>query len=111
MLSHYVIEKTINPEKKDHSAAEWIIRIVAETTKDQSVLNHFVWAILKQVPLLTMVTIQCASKEKIHSILNSDKTIYTDDALAPFVEEVLMLHKRIDDLEDEVEAFKIMSDQ
>ena len=111
MLSHYVVEKTTNPEKKNHASAEWVVRMMAETTKDQVVLDHFVWAILKQVPLLTVVTIQYASEEKIHSILNSDKTIYTDDALAPFVEEIALLHKRIKDLEDEVEAFKLMSEQ
>ena len=111
MLSHYVVEKTTNPEKKNHASAEWIIHMVAETTKDQVVLDHFIWAILKQVPLLTTVTIQCASAEKIRSILNSDKIIYTDDALAPFVKEIAILHARIKDLEDEVEAFKLMSEQ
>lgn len=113
MLSHYVIEQfeNNNDDPTKNNKVETIINMVMDTAKSEAIKRNFIWAIMKQVPLLTATTIQYASREKIHSILNSDKTIYTDDALAPFVEEIALLHKRIKDLEDEVEAFKLMFEQ
>ena len=103
MLAHYVC---VCIETNNHARAEQIIRIVSETESDQAVIKSFIWAVMKQVPLLTTVTIQFASPEKIKSILSSDKVILTDDALIPFVDYVMELRKQIKDLEDQIEAIQ-----
>ena len=99
MIAHYVITQV---QSCDRTKCESIIQTVLKTTKDEAVRRNFIWAIMKQVPLLTIDTIQYASAEKIKSILRSDKYAITDEAISPFVHEVIDLRLQIKDLEEQV---------
>lgn len=116
MLAHYVV-KNIESGYQSGDAenttvkSEVILQMVLETAKDPAVRRNFIWAIMKQVPLLTVDTIQYASREKIISLLQSDKVLITDPYLGAFVEEIGRLRDRIRTLEDEVQMYQIMADE
>ena len=63
---------------------------------------------MKQIPLLTVDTIQYASREKILSILRSDKYAITDEAVNPFVSEIVDLKLQVKDLEEQIQALSAM---
>lgn len=108
MMSHYVVTafQADNDTKRDD--AEQIIQIVLKTTKDASIRRNFIWAIMKQIPLLTVDTIQYTSREKILSILRSDKYAITDEAVNPFVSEIVDLKLQVKDLEEQIQALSAM---
>ena len=110
MLSHYVIEQfeNNNDDPTKNNKVETIINMVMETAKSEAIKRNFSWAIMKQVPLLTATTIQYASREKVISLLRSDKVLFTDPAIDPFVTEVYELRKQIKELEDQLQATQIM---
>lgn len=66
---------------------DYVIKEVIATTKNFKIRQSFIWNIMKHVPILTVITIQYASPERIKNILNSEKMILLDDYLCPFVEE------------------------
>lgn len=105
MMAHYVVTRA---QTDDREKCETILRIVLHTTKDEAVRRNFIWAIMKQVPLLTIDTVPYASREKIQSILRSDKFAITDEAISPFVREVIDLRLQIKDLEEQVSALTAM---
>lgn len=88
MLSYYVIQCLQSKEDEDYTKAETIIQMVMDTEHDLAVRKHFIWAIMKEVPLLTITTIQYASEAKILSLLDSNKELIVDDALKPFVDKI-----------------------
>lgn len=102
MIAYYIVQSYNScieeGDKNVLQKTEELLKVILETTKDESIRKSFIWNIMKQIPLLTMDTIQYASPEKIHSLLSSDKNIIVDNALAPFVEEVRMLRNQIDDV-------------
>ena len=110
MLSHYVIEQfeNNNDDPTKNNKVETIINMVMDTAKSEAIKRNFIWAIMKQVPLLTATTIQYASREKVISLLRSDKVLFTDPAIDPFVTEVYELRKQIKELEDQLQATQIM---
>lgn len=94
MAAYYVVSAAkngINLERID-----LLIHTILITTPSQKICSSFVWNILKQIPLLTIDTIQYTSQEKIQSLLQSDKILFTDTAITPFVKEVIRLRKEID---------------
>lgn len=110
MLSHYVITKlqdTIDPDSSQ-ARAEFIINMVIETAKTEEIKKSFIWAIMKQIPLLTAITIQYASPEKIKSLLYSDKILITDTAITPFVMTVSELRRQVSELEKQLEVTQEM---
>ena len=110
MLSHYVITKlqdTIDPDSSQ-ARAEFIINMVIETAKTEKIKKSFIWAIMKQIPLLTAITIQYASPEKIKSLLYSDKILITDTAITPFVMTVSELRRQVSELEKQLEVTQEM---
>lgn len=110
MLSHYIITKlqdTIDPDTSQ-ARAEFIINMVIETAKTEEIKKSFIWAIMKQIPLLTAITIQYASPEKIKSLLYSDKILITDTAITPFVMTVSELRRQVSELEKQLEVTQEM---
>lgn len=110
MMSHYVITKlqdTIDPDSSQ-ARAEFIINMVIETAKTEEIKKSFIWAIMKQIPLLTAITIQYASPEKIKSLLYSDKILITDTAITPFVMTVSELRRQVSELEKQLEVTQEM---
>ena len=112
-MAEYVINcitKVLNPPKEDMdlfnhispdsdealrhynehymSRADYIIKMVLETTKDAEIRKSFIWKIMKKVPLLTIDTIQYASPEKIHSLLTGNKDIVSDDYMRPVIKVI-----------------------
>lgn len=110
MLAHYVVEKISDPEKRSYDDVQRILQMVEDTEKNEAVRRNFVWAIMKQVALLTTVTIKYANEEKIKSILSSNKIIYADDSIKPFIAEIKRLHIQIDELEEQIEAMKLLTE-
>lgn len=88
MLSYYVIKCLQSREDEDYVKAETMIQMVMDTESDLAVRKHFIWAVMKEVPLLTITTIQYASEAKILSLLNSNKELIVDDALKPFITKI-----------------------
>lgn len=113
MLSYYVVEK-LNFYKSalgeesllQLNSANWLIHKTLETTEDYSIRKSFIWSIMKQIPLLTIDTIQYASPEKIHSILTSpdkESMVVCDDFVRPFLNEYRTLHEEISSLQQQIQ--------
>lgn len=122
MLAHYVI-KNINsgyqngdivigdpPAENPTIKSEIILQMVLDTAKDEAIKRNFIWAVMKQVPLLTVDTVQYATKDKIMFLLQSDKILITDQYIGTFVDEIGRLRNQIHELEEEVQMYKIMAD-
>ena len=69
--------------------AEKLIKIILQTTKDQSICKSFIWNIMKSCPLVTIDTIQYASAEKLHQLLTGDKEILCDDIMKPIIDVIM----------------------
>lgn len=110
MLSHYTITNIEQHTEESMNRAETIIKMVLDTAKDETIKRNFIWAIMKQVPLLTADTIRYASADKITSLLQSDKELITDSSINPIVLEVYRLRKKIHNLEEEVQMYQLMAD-
>lgn len=112
MLAHYVVSELSNSDSSEvhYANAETIIKMVMDTAKSEEIKKSFIWAVMKQVPLVTATTIQYASHDKIVSLLQSDKVLITDDCISPFVDEIARLRSRVKDLEDELTATRLMLD-
>ena len=93
------------------SRAEFILNVVTKTAKTDAIRKNFVWNITKRVPLLTLVTIQYSSEDRIINILKSNKPIITDESLAPFMKEIKSLHNEIKELQDEADLYKTIVDE
>ena len=83
--------------------AEWVIQMVMDTAKSEDIKRNFIWAIMKQIPLLTVTTIQYASPKKIESLLSSSKQLIADDAILPFILEISDLKNQVKLLEEQLE--------
>jgi len=94
MAAHHIVQSTQDITKLDQ--VEHLVHIILTTTSSMKIRTSFVWNILKQVPLLTIDTVQYASPEKIHSILRSDRAVLADAAIAPFVTEVRDLRTEVE---------------
>ena len=103
MLSHYVVEKITSDLSNIDKDAEWIIQMVMDTAKSEDIKRNFIWAIMKQIPLLTVTTIQYASPKKIESLLSSSKQLIADDAILPFILEISDLKNQVKLLEEQLE--------
>lgn len=110
-MSEYVIrciKSTSGMENPDRIAdtmewAEYLIKMVVQTTKNPEISKSFIWKIMKQVPLLTVDTIQFCSAEKIHQLLTSDKQLICDDKVKPFVDVVMDYRSQISALQSIVD--------
>lgn len=125
MLAYYVIqqiEQQVLDDNESHdddvsyvgnhhiNQAETIIHMVMETAKTETIKKNFIWAIMKQVPILTTTTVQYASAEKIRSILKSGKTIVMDSSIKPFIDEVVELRQTIVEQEERIQVLETMMD-
>lgn len=114
MLSHYVITQLqlTDDEPSRYYNAEAIIKMVEDTAKSEAVIRNFIWAVMKQVPLLTTTTIKYASPEKIRIILSSDKRVIADNQIVSGVLVVIHQYKQeISELRDQLNAYQIMHDE
>lgn len=118
MMAHYVVthiqNSQLNYDGEDYntsSYAERIVDLMLLTAKNDTIRRNFIWAIMKQVPLLTMDTIRYASLDKIQSLLQSDKTLVTDPQIGVFVSVINDLRKEVLELKDQVQMYQLMSDQ
>jgi hypothetical protein len=108
-LIAYWIEINITSDKLTERID--IMHELLETTKDKKIRQSFVWGLLKKVNLLTVYTIQYASKDKIQNIIAKiglpDQKVYSDDILYPLLlafteqiknhnEEIEILNKLIE---------------
>lgn len=115
LTAHWIVEKCkyaqsdayIGNRERAMDHVEYVMKEILATTPDFKIRQSFVWNIMKQVPMLTVDTIQYASTEKILSILRSDKTVITDSALKPFMHEVKTLR---DQLTSMTEAYESLTD-
>lgn len=101
----------IMPKEYWMDRAEFIITMVLTSTEDLAIRKSFIWNIMKRVPLLTRATISYASAEKITSLLRSGKLIIADDAVSPFIGEIKCLHDQIKELQDALDAYKMIANE
>ena len=124
MLAHYVVKNIeagyqngdvfigdCPPDENPTKKAEAILQMVLDTAKDEAIKRNFIWAVMKQIPLLTVDTVQYASREKVISLLQSNKVLVTDPYIGTFVDEIGRLRNQIHELEDEVQMYKLIADE
>lgn len=98
MLSYYVSQCLLTGDDRQFEKAETMTQMVMETEPNPDVRKHFIWAIMKTVPILTITTIQYASDAKILSLLRSEKNLLVDDALQPFLVRIRELESECTNL-------------
>ena len=92
LKSRFILGETGNIEGTE---VYEIIRIILKTTKNESIRKSFIWSIMKQVPMLTVDTIQYASAEKIKNILTDSTMIFHDTVTQPFIEAFQDVHEQV----------------
>lgn len=118
MLAHYVTQEITRhiqqenptPDIDRMTKAETIIQMVMDTAKTDAIKRNFIWAIMKQVPLLTVTTIQYASPDKIRNLLKLEHTLVMDQAITPFVNEIAELKATIAEQDERIQAMETMMD-
>ena len=62
-----------------------VLHWIMSTERHEKIKRSLVWKITKYAPIVTIDTVPYISPERIQNILNSDRWIVTDNAMAPIV--------------------------
>lgn len=112
--SEYVIQQLkIWIETADTQAqynADKAIELILMTAKSSEIKGQFIFSIIKQVPIMTVKTLEFTSQNRIKYMLNSGKDIVTDDHITPLMEYIKELKKENDDLRTQIDALQAITE-
>lgn len=86
LMAKYVIRVMQMGNSMEEGSA--IYDFIINSTKSINVKAHFTKAIMKDVPFLTLTSIQYMSEQRLQQILNDMSFVYVDPMLAPFIERI-----------------------
>lgn len=106
MMTYYIVELLENPDSDKCHRAEALMEIVLSTTKSEEIRKHFVWNIMKHIPVLTIHTIRYASEEKILNILQNSDNLIIDDYIRPFITMIWQQKNDIEALRTQLDIYQ-----
>lgn len=89
LMTYYIVNllkiKDEESFEQRMETAEFLVETVLSTAKNNRIRLDFIWNVTKHVPLLSISTIRYMTPERIINILTSDKTVFADEFIQPFL--------------------------